>query len=198
MKTLTLIIITLLLATPCFAGSGSVAITLSGTAGGGSSKGKVGDSTQESTGGTATAGYVLVWRSQASASGSLNTAYLYHADTTAAAAKLIIFNSAATTPQSADSLLSASSEINGSTSTGWKSASTTGTVTSGSWYWVGYIIPSSYSNWSMVCNSTISMFYKTLSNSNLYTDPVTNFATMGTGWTEAASSCPCSGYADTP
>jgi hypothetical protein len=33
MKTLILIIITLLLATPCFAGSGSVAITLSGTAG---------------------------------------------------------------------------------------------------------------------------------------------------------------------
>jgi hypothetical protein len=35
MKTLILIIITLLLTTPCFAGSGSVAITLSGTAGAG-------------------------------------------------------------------------------------------------------------------------------------------------------------------
>jgi hypothetical protein len=36
-KTLILIIITLLVATPCFAGSGSVAITLSGTAGAGGS-----------------------------------------------------------------------------------------------------------------------------------------------------------------
>jgi hypothetical protein len=50
MKTLILIIITLLLAVPCFAGSGSVAITLSGTAGGGVATAHCDDSTHDGAG----------------------------------------------------------------------------------------------------------------------------------------------------
>jgi hypothetical protein len=197
MKTLILIIITLLVATPCFAGSGTLSIGLSGTAGAAGTTGKVGDSTQEAGAGTFLSGYVLVYRAQASSSGALANAHIYHATTNNQGySKVIIFASSTTTPQSADALVTSSAQIDQGTTTGWKSNTISGNVTSGNYYWVGVLAPAITGTWEGFCNSTISMYYKTLSNDNMYDAPATNFTTMGTGWSEAANSCPCSIHVD--
>jgi hypothetical protein len=143
-KTLILIIITLLVATPCLAGSGSVAITLSGTAGAAGGAGKVGTDSEQSQVVPVTSGSYWFTRIQASATGSLTNGHIYAGDTTNTTGVFAIYYSSSTTPvtaSAADYLVASFASLSTGSSEGWKDkalgSSGTKTVTSGSWYWVG-------------------------------------------------------------
>jgi hypothetical protein len=78
MKTLILIIITLLLAVPCFAGSGSVAITLSGTAGAaGGGTGVIGNIVHDNSASGAVSGYYFFYNIAPTTEGTVSYAHAY-------------------------------------------------------------------------------------------------------------------------
>jgi hypothetical protein len=198
MKTLILIIITLLLAIPCLAGSGSVAITLSGTAGaaGGCSEStnEVGNRNQETNVGGINPGEAFASRAQADCTGTLGTAYVYHGDTVASEVKICVYNDAGTASalDTSDTLVGCTAAMSIDTSTGWKTgAINAGSVTSGNYYWVIILTNSALGTFAPVYSSSPSLSWWHIDwTSNFATPP----ANTGAGWADIGTYAPISAY----
>lgn len=135
---------------------------------------------------------IYTFRTQADCTGTLGDAYIYHGNTTASSVKVCVYASSAATPQSGDALIRCSSEITGGTSTGWKTVndSASGSVTSGSYYWIALIVSGASNAWSLAHNASGTIYYLSC-ESACYASPP---STMGTGWGNAAGYTPFSAY----
>lgn len=185
-----------LLTTP--AEARNISVIVGGSSSGGSScnssANEVGNRNQEATAETFNAGYGWMFRTTADCTGNLDTGYIYSGNTDAFLAKVCVYTSSDTTPQSGDALVGCTTEISGGSPLGLKSAAAAGTyaVTNANNYWiVGFIRnPGAGLDLSGVRTNTVSMYYKACDETCYGTIP----STLGTGWSELGSSAPYTIY----
>lgn len=128
--------------------------------------------------------YAWAYRAQADCTGTLEAAYINHLNTTAAGAKVCVYASSASTPQSADAKIGCSGEILSGTTTGWKTGSIgSGSVTSGNYYWVVIAISGALDNWNLGYGSTGTIYYNPVATFSYSSPP----ATMGASWSDLSA-----------
>jgi hypothetical protein len=157
---------------------------------------EIGDRTQEASAMDIPPGYAIIYRSQADCSGTLESAYWYHGDTNNTAAKVCIYSSSAATPQSGDAKIGCSAEFSPGTTTGWKTVSIgSGSVTSGSYYWVVVMVNSTGANYNTPYTTTQSCYFSDISGgfgTGSYASPPSTFG--ATSFTESPNTGPLSVY----
>ncbi len=105
----------------------------------------------------------LLYRVQATGSGTLTTANLYNSSGLSADAKVAVYTSSSTTPDVSDTQVGISGTVSSNGTANWFTASMSGgAVTSGNFYWIAIFV-STAQGWTVHSPHTETLWYKTTS-----------------------------------
>ena len=155
-----IIVLILLLSSPCFAlTAAGKFMGVMGSGGGGGATGYIGTNTQGGSSQSVGADWGIANAVTASVSGTLGTAYVYYTGNDSGRNLMIcVYTKTSSNPAVADTKVGCTGAITSGGASGWKSGSITGSVTNGNDYWIT-VFASTDGAWQDIATGTSAGFY---------------------------------------